>query len=517
MQTDEGSILAAIDVGTNAVRLEMARRNPDGTLEILHQERDPVRPGEGVFRTGSIPTETANRLLSTLRRYGALCRRHGARVRAVATSALREAQNAPDIIRRVRSEAGIDLEVVSGREEARLICLGILQGKPPSARSLCIDIGGGSTEVAVAQGENPTSLHSIAIGAVRLTEVFESHSEVSKKKLRLMREYAEEAMTEALPRRLPGAPRSALGSSGTINVVLQFASGSGIAHAAARQISRAVDELVEMGAEARRERFDARRADIIVAGAVILEAIVHRLGLSAVTAVDRGLRDGLLVDLQRKARETREDGGDHSLADAATALGRRFLFDEAHAKQVARLALRLYDDLAALHKLPAATRPYLEVAALLHDVGIAVSYNRHHRHTYYLVQNADLPGLADREREVVARIARYHRKSPPEGDHPFMEGLTPAEARTVARLATLLRVADSLDRSHHQPIADLRAQARPREVALRIKARQPVDLEVWDLEHELELWRRVFARKLTVAVDVKRSSARAGAGRGAGR
>src|SRR5688572_1124945 len=173
----------------------MARRLPDGTLEVLHQERDPVRPGEGVFKTGSIPPETANRLLSTLRRYGALCRRHGARVRAVATSAVREAQNAGDILKRVRAEAGIDLEVVSGREEARLICLGILQGKAPTARSLCIDIGGGSTEVAVAQGENPHNLFSIAIGAVRLTEVFDSQGEVSKKKLRVMREYAEEAVT----------------------------------------------------------------------------------------------------------------------------------------------------------------------------------------------------------------------------------------------------------------------------------------------------------------------------------
>src|SRR5262249_14756587 len=221
-------------------------------------------------------------------------------------------------------------------------------------------------------------------------------------------------------------------------------------------------------------------ADIVVAGAVILEALARRLGLEAVVGVDRGLRDGLLVDLVRRLRA----GGDESLSAAALAMGRRFYFDEPHAQQVSRLSLRLFDDLAALHGLPASARPYLEVAALLHDIGNAVNYNKHHRHTYYLIQNADIPGLADRERELVARIARYHRKSPPEGAHPFMEGLTPSEARIVKKASTLLRVADSLDRSHHQPIADVRARAGKGAVELQVRARAPVDLEVWDLEHE---------------------------------
>ncbi len=146
-------VLAAIDVGTNAVRLELARLLANGSVELLHQERDPVRPGEGVFRTGVIPREVADRLLSTLRRYGALCRRYHAQVRAVATSAVREAKNRDEIVRRARDEAGLRLEVISGVEEARLITLGVLWGKPPSARSLCVDIGGGSTEVASALGE----------------------------------------------------------------------------------------------------------------------------------------------------------------------------------------------------------------------------------------------------------------------------------------------------------------------------------------------------------------------------
>ncbi len=198
-------VLAAIDVGTNAVRLELARRLANGSLESLHSERDPVRPGEGVFRTGAIPREVADRLLSTLRRYGALCRRYHADVRAVATSALREAKNRDEIVRRARDEAGLRLEVISGMEEARLTTLGVLRGKPPSARSLCVDIGGGSTEVAAATGENPTAMWSVALGAVRLTELFGTSRGVTGKQLKLIRGFASEALTESLPAASPHA------------------------------------------------------------------------------------------------------------------------------------------------------------------------------------------------------------------------------------------------------------------------------------------------------------------------
>lgn len=493
-------ILAAIDVGTNAVRLELARRLSDGSLETLHQERDPVRPGEGVFRTGSIPKEVANRLLSTLRRYGALCRRYHAQVRAVATSALREAKNREEIVRRARDEAGLKLEVISGLEEARLICFGVLHGKPPKSRSLCVDIGGGSTEVASALGDRPVALWSVALGAVRLTELFETTRRTSTKQLKLLRGYAREAVGETLPSRIPYMPLTALGSSGTINAVVSFAAAEGTAHATARQLTRAVDRLVEMTPSERRNRFDPKRAEIIVAGAVILEAVVQHLGLDSVTAVQRGLRDGILVDLIRR-KELRED--DSSMADAARGLGERFRYDAHHSKQVCRLALTLFDDLASVHRLPAAARPLLEVAALLHDVGNTVSYHRHHKHTYYLINNAEIPGLPDRERELVARVARYHRRTDPDFSHTGMEGLSPAEARFVRGASTILRLADSLDRSHRQIISRVRGVPSAASVSIWVEARQPVDLELWDAQHEAPLFRRVFGKKLLL--QVKRS------------
>jgi exopolyphosphatase/guanosine-5'-triphosphate,3'-diphosphate pyrophosphatase len=501
-------LIAAIDVGANAVRLEIARGFSDGSIESVHQERDPVRPGEGLYQTGVIPAVVVDRLIGVLRRYAIICKRHQARVRAVGTSALREAKNREDIIRRVKREAGLVLEAISGKEEARLMCLGVLSGQPPKARSLCIDIGGGSTEVAGAIGERPVKLWSVAIGSVRLTEIFKSHREVSPKQLRLMREFAREAVEESLPAGIRGFPRVALGSSGSIRALIAMAAAEGTAHATAEQISHAVEKLARMYPDERHKRFDARRAEIIVAGAVILEALANHLSLHAVTAVDRGLRHGVLVDLVRRRFR---DVDDSSLIDAARWMGRRFFFDEAHAMQVATLAMAMFDQLAGLHRLPMAVRPYLEVASVLHDIGHSVSYQKHHRHTEYLIRNGDIPGLADRERDIVARIARFHRRSPPDLHHPAMEGLSPGEARTVRKLATLLRVADALDRSHAQPISKLRAEMHGGKVALRLFTQGPADLEVWDVEHEAQLFHRVFSAKLAVTTAVSRHARAAGA------
>jgi exopolyphosphatase/guanosine-5'-triphosphate,3'-diphosphate pyrophosphatase len=487
-------VLAAIDVGTNAVRLELARPLPDGSIETLHQERDPVRPGEGVFATGSIPRPVADRLVATLSRYAALCRRHRARIRAVATSAVREARNREEIVRRARREAGIALEVVSGREEARLICLGVLNGRPEGSRSLVLDIGGGSTEVATAVGEAPTSLYSVGLGAVRLTEIFGSSGKVSPDRLAVMRSFAAEAFRDGLPRDLPRS-RVALGSSGTINAIV--AARGDARRMTLRKVERAVEDMAAMTLAERRRSFEPRRAEIIVAGAVILEAAMRQLGLESVVAVDTGLRNGILLDLARRTPAAAAAAAAGRSA-AAVALGRRFGFDERHARQSAELAVSLFDQLAALHRLPASARSVLEAAALLHDVGHAVSPSRHHKHTFYLVSNADIPGFSDEERRLVALVARYHRRSVPERHRPDLEALSAPDFRLVRRLVALLRVADALDRSHGQPVVALRASWRDGAVRVVARTRGPVDLELWDVAREAPFFRAVFNKRLSI-------------------
>ena len=483
-------VVAAIDVGTNAARLEIARVLPDGALETLHQERDPIRPGEGVYVTGRMAPAVEERLVWTMQRYAALCRRYHARVRAVATSAIREAKNGRDVVKRVRAATGLDLEVVSGREEARLICLGVLHGRR-EGRSILLDIGGGSTEVAAAVGDRPASLWSVPLGAVRLTQIFGTGGRVTSSRLAALRSFSAEAFREAMPD-YPRRALPALGSSGTIEAVIGFASQE--KRATRGEIAGAVEALATMSIEARRKHFDPRRAEVVVAGAAILEAAMRHLGLTSITAVGTGLRNGILVELARHGE--RPDG---ESAEALVALGRRFGFDEAHATQVARLALVLYDGLARLHGLPPRAREILQAAALLHDVGHAVSVHSHHKHTYYLVANADLPGFPDRERELVALVARYHRRSHPGRGRRDLEPLSSSELRTVRKLVAILRVADALDRSHQQHVKGLQVSARGRGVDLKVAARGPLDLELWDAEREAPLFRRVFSRQLSVA------------------
>lgn len=497
-----GEVLGAIDVGTNAVRLKLVRLLADGSFEQLHQERDPVRPGEGVWETGAMARPVADRLVKTLAEYALICRRaHVGHLRAVATSALREAKNRDAVVERIREAAGVELEVVSGKEEARLIGLGVLRGMPASSRSLLIDIGGGSTEVARGAGEEPTELWSVPIGAVRLTEMFHTDGQITREQLTSVRRFAQRAMADSLPATIHGAPRHALGSSGTIRAVCSFAAKPGTAHATREGLSRAVEELVALGPAGRRKRFDAQRAGILVAGAVILESIADHLQLETVTAVDGGLKEGLLVDLVKRSQQRRVDP---LLSEAVLAAGRRFSFDEAHALHTRDVSLALFDLLTSVHHLPPDARLLLEVAAMLHDVGNVVSRSRHHKHTFYLIANMDLPGVSEHERELAALTARFHRRSPPRKEHPMLARLPPVEARLVKKLATLLRIADATDRARQQAFDAVEVVVRPRFVRLRLRCARGkvVDEQAvhGDIEPDATLFRTVFGRGLDVEI-----------------
>jgi exopolyphosphatase/guanosine-5'-triphosphate,3'-diphosphate pyrophosphatase len=268
----------------------------------LHQDRDPLRPGEGVFRTGVIPETTVARLLYTLKDYADHARFHGAHLRAVATSAVRDAQNRGEIIERARGEAGIELEVISGREEARLVCLGVLEGTSSDVASLCIDIGGGSTELALAQGEHASRLFSVEVGAFRLLDRIDPTGRFAPAALAELRDLAA-AAAEPLPVSI--GLRDAIACSGTIRALIAFATSETRGYATGEDLTLALDRLVALGPEGRRRHFDPRRADVVITGGLILEALVRRLGLLTVRAVKRGLRDGILIDLARRTHDTR--------------------------------------------------------------------------------------------------------------------------------------------------------------------------------------------------------------------
>ena len=293
-------VIGAIDVGTNAARLKLAHLYPGGQLVPFYKQRAPVRPGEGVFTTGEMPPQVATRLVDTICRFMDVCRAHGARVRAVATSSLRNARNAREVQARIQAQAGVYLEVISGLEEAHLICLGVLHGKHAADRSLVVDVGGGSTEVILAAGDMPIGLWSLPIGTVRLTEVYRSARRMQPKRLARLRA-ATHSVVEAGLRILPGEglPATAFGSSGSIKALAGYVGPRRSSQIKCALLGEAAEELAAMKMRRRRQFFPAARADIIVAAAVILEVLAKHLGLQVIDSVEAGLRDGILVSLQR--------------------------------------------------------------------------------------------------------------------------------------------------------------------------------------------------------------------------
>jgi len=316
--TEQPLALAAIDVGTNAARLKLAHWYADGRLVPFLKRRAPIRPGEGVFTGGEMAPQVVARLVTTLREFMQISSSHGAHVRAVATSSLRSARNSAQVQAFVEDQAGIHLQVISGEEEARLICLGVLQGRPPAERSLVVDIGGGSTEIVLATGEQPQQLWSLPMGTVRFTDRFGAGRCGKAERLARMRKAAWEIVEQELcGLEAEVLPPYAYGSSGTIKVLAGYAGPRSSDRIDCGRLGESVQALAAMKMRQRRERFQSGRADIIVAGAVILEAVAQRLALKTVVAVEAGLRDGLLVAMARDLAADRSPLALMGLPDSA--------------------------------------------------------------------------------------------------------------------------------------------------------------------------------------------------------
>lgn len=291
-------VLAAIDVGTNAARLMLAHLYPDGRLIPFYKRRAPIRPGEGVFASGAMADAVAGRLIETLRGFAGVCRAHDARVRAVATSSLRDAANAKAVLRRIRHETGINLHVISGEEEAHLISRGILAARASPHQALLIDIGGGSTEISLVADGRPALARSLQLGTVRITEQYRLNRRISAERLTRVRRKVGQVVTEQaaafLGQRLPPV---AFGSSGTIRAIARRygSKGSRLPCAA---LPAATEAFAALKGSQRRKLFSPQRAEVLLAGLIILDQLCARLAIPHLEAVNEGLRDGLLVAMR---------------------------------------------------------------------------------------------------------------------------------------------------------------------------------------------------------------------------
>jgi exopolyphosphatase/guanosine-5'-triphosphate,3'-diphosphate pyrophosphatase len=516
MRTDDAEApqtLGFIDIGTNSVRLLVVELHGGRSWSVVTQQKETVRLGEGEFgEQATLQPEAVERAVLVCARFAELARAHGAGdMVTVATAAVREAVNREAFVRRLRDEAGLHAHVVSGAEEARLIFLGVLSRvHVRDERLLVVDIGGGSTELAVGGAEGAEAVESMRLGAIRLTALVPpGDGPVTPRVYREMRRRVELTIAP-LVRRLRDRPiDAAFGTSGTIVNLAAVAARMlhGEEAAADQQLARkdlraVMKALRALPLEQRRSApgLNPARADIVIAGGAIIETVMDELGLRTITALAQcGLREGLVMDHVARDERGRATGSvrERSVLRLAHATGG----DDGHGRHVARLAAELFDSAreAGLHALGDGPRELLGYAALLHDIGSLLSYSDHQRHSFYLIRNADLLGFDQEEIAVMAATAFYHRKGLPRARHDALRSVDPEDRDTVRWLSLFLRMAEILDRGHDGAVGHAAlSRTGAHEVSLTLATGGDWRLEEWGLERRRATLEKALKAKLQV-------------------
>jgi exopolyphosphatase/guanosine-5'-triphosphate,3'-diphosphate pyrophosphatase len=500
---------AAIDIGSNSVRMMAAEVRP-GTTKILAQDRQVTRIGESVFREGRVSAEALNFLCATLQRMAAIYQKlEVAGIRAVATSAVRDAGNQAEVLKKVTAALGVPVEIISGQEEARLIHLGVEARWPrPKERTLIVDIGGGSGELIVSQNGELIDSTSRPLGAVRLTGLFLTMDPPSEQALSRLDQYINEKLAPFVKRhglekfdRIVATSSTAAALVCAVNRIPRARRDTADgARASTAQIRRFFELLIKEDVNERRRwiGIGPRRAEIIVAGAAVFLRILQSVGHRSLYYSAAGVRDGIIADLasRRVGRELSRLSPEQR--HVVETMAKRYGVAIKHARQVASLAHGLFEMMQPLHRRTATAGRLLEAAAYLHDIGHFVSDTSHHKHSAYLVANSDLPGFTAKERLIIAAICRFHRKSMPQAGHLHFQILDAQAKRTVLYLSPLLRLADALDRSHEQKVRKVTVSFKNGSVGLQVEADADADLEIWAASEAAAVFRAVYARPLSV-------------------
>ncbi len=518
--------VAAIDIGSNSIHLIIAEARPGERLRIIEREKDAVRLAAGLTETHHLTNEKIEAAVATIRRFSDLARSHGVTaLLAVATSAVREAWNREAFLQRVEREAGLKVEVLPGVEEARLIALAVAEVTDfQGERALIVDIGGGSTEFILTAGQTPGYLASVKLGAVRLQEQFLSRQDPpTRADVAALATYVRSGLARtAREIQEAGGFQRVVGTSGTIlalaaaqppvrflekkDAIARKPHSSSeslfesftpeLTHSALQALNRRLQRLSH---KARRKLpgMDGRRADIIVAGGILLEIIFQELGISQLTACEWSLREGVVLNYLREqgwhppcAAASAEDIRQRSILSVA----HRYSYEAAHAHHTAKLAERIFDQTVALHGLGAREREWLRYGAMLHDIGYHIAHTSHHKHAMYLIRHAELPGFHAHEIAIIANLARYHRGSLPKRKHEEFTRLSLAHQAVVVKLIPILRLADALDRRHVGKVQDVKIDLQwPDLRAVALPAtHNDIDLEIWCARQVLPVWASAY-------------------------
>jgi len=511
--------IAAIDIGTNSIHMIVVQVRPDLSFEVVDREKEMVRLGAGGLDGRSLTSTAMTAALQTLAKFRRLADSHKVdQIVAAGTSAIREADNGGDFIAEVEKRTGIQIRVISGTEEARLIHMaavyGVHMGGSPA---VVVDIGGGSIEVTLGTASHLTHAKSFKLGVIRLTERFVRTDPLSRRDERRLVKHINKEIAGYLDAISERRFDRVIGTSGTILSLGAVAlSEDGVVRddalrnrrVPAKTIHKLRKRLIGADLETRlhMDALDPRRADIAVAGSVLLDCVLRRLGADEITLCDLALREGLVLDyINRNSATIRKierypDVRRRSIIE----LGERCGYVAAHARHVSQLALSIFDQTRAVHQLGDREREWLEYAALLHDAGVHISYERHHRHSYYLIKNGELRGFDPLEIEIIALLARYHRQATPKKTHDGYGLLKGSLRRTVRTLAAMLRLAEGLDRSHAQVVTALDVVPKGDAYLIRLRAAGDAELELWAANRHGEPLERLLRRPLRFEVSGRR-------------
>lgn len=496
--------IAAIGIGSNSIRQIVADVSPDGEIRVIDEMKAAPRLGEGVGETGRLGEAAVRNALDALLRMATLTRQMGAvRTEAVATSAVRDAENGADFIAAVRDTTGLSVRILNGDEEALLSYRSALAHFDLAAgRAVVMDIGGGSLELALSADGLLDGLMSFPLGAIRLTEQFFSKSR-GRKDLEVLRSFVRKELRAAVSRR-DWHGSQLIGSGGTFtNLAGMILARQGMGRASSvhgtvvtrAELEHVLDLLQGMSPAERQSvpGLSPARADIIVAGLAVAAEVMARIESREMVVSAFGIREGLLLEAARVTPVV-ADPGDARLRSVMQ-LAERSHYEAPHARQVQRLALKIFDGLAGRLELGSSDRAVLSDAALLHDIGYHINFEAHHKHSYHLIVHAELLGMTPAERVMVANVARYHRGTPPKREHRAYAGLDRPLRRRIKRLAAILRVADGLDRGHSGAVEDIQMKLSHTEFDIRVvPASDSYDLrlELWGAARKSDLLAEVL-------------------------
>ena len=489
MPNSTARTVAVIDIGSNSVRMAVAQVTADGGIEVLERTQRSVRLGHSTFLAGRLSRQTMNAAITILRDYRRILDTYKVQhVRAVATSAVREADNADAFLDRASIAAGLDVEVIEPAEETRLTISAVRDALGESVginrdRALIVEIGGGSGLLTILENGEITATEACNLGSIRLQETLGTFRESPRQAAALIRRHISNVV-------------AAIGRTTSLADVECFVAIGGDARFAAQRIGEPTgvpetyavdiarfDEFVESCCEhttdgiVRRHGISFANAETLVPALLAYRALLKACRAETMIVSNVSLRDGLLHDLAHYVTGVEDPVQAQGVLQSARTMGEKYRYDARHAEQVRKLTLRLFDELRAEHRLEPRYRLLLEVAAILHEIGGFVSGRAHHKHSYYLIANAEIFGLRRPEREIVAHVARYHRRSAPKRTHLDYVSLPREHRVVVGKLAAILRIADALDRGHAQQVRDIEIERRPEELVIYVRGAADLTLE----------------------------------------